>query len=258
MAMVLVSAALGGCAQETATLEGASDDLASSQSGLWVLEGSAKSGDIELIQLGRHDHTSLVREATPTSAMSANAAGAGSVGPTAAAPVGAVTGNVTDASRGTPPKLSFANDDGHAHTLVVSEVSPDELKVTTEDGRVLVYKRSYQLYCVSADPGTEATMLLEMGAAPKLVGVNGDGRSFPTQGNFDAVVDTTLLHETQTSFVVTANVPPSNLRPIASEVRVQLSWLDMTKPVMQGEVAMTGPANVTPPTRITCERIVRR
>lgn len=271
--LVALALAAVGCAAESnegdnQQVEESTDDLTSVQSGLWVLEGSAQSGDIELVQLGRHDHASLVREAPRPSSPAPHSAGSMSAGassssdssapaPAAVPTVEAVAGGVSQGTRSVAPKLKLLVD-GVEKTFDV-KVSADgttmTLKSTTPPVRELTYKRSYQLYCVPLDPGTEATMLIEVGASPRVIGVNGDGRSFPTQGNFDATVQADTLFQTQESYVVTSRQPATATRP-STLVTVTLPWAEMTKPTMKGKVAISGAANALPATAITCERVL--
>jgi hypothetical protein len=275
--LVLFAAALTnlvGCvssseeaSDENAQVEESADDLTSVQSGLWVLEGSAQSGDIELVQLGRRDHASLVREAppaTPSPQHAGSMSGAGGASSSSdssaahhASPrVEAVAGNVSRGSRVEAPKLKLRVD-GVEKTFEVKQSADGTtmtLKSTTAPVRELTYKRSYELYCVPLDPGTEATMLVEVSASPKVIGVNGDGRSFPRQGSFDAMVQADTLFRMQDNYVVTSRQPATANRP-STLVTVTLPWAEMTKPTMKGKVAISGTANALPATPITCERV---
>jgi hypothetical protein len=272
--LALASLTAVGCAAESNGEDNlevgeSADDLTSVQSGLWVLEGSAQSGDIELVQLGRRDHASLVREAPRPPARAPHSAGSmsGSAGAssssdssastgTAPEAVEAVSGGVSPGTRSVAPKLKLRVDgvDKTFDVKLSADGTTMTLKSTTPPVRELTYKRSYELYCVPLDPGTEATMLVEVGASPKVIGVNGDGRSFPTQGSFTASVQSDTLFRTQESYIVTTRQPATATRP-STLVTVTLPWAEMTKRTMKGKVAISGTANALPATPITCERV---
>jgi len=246
-----------------AQVEESAEDLTAVQSGLWALEGSARGGDIELLQLGRRDHASLVREVAPAraaqaSSSSADAMGTGAgVAPSPPPPaVEAVAGDVSRGTQARAPKLTL-DLDGAEKKFEVKTVDPDTMTLTevgAVPARVLTYKRSYRLYCVPSDPGTESTMLIEMGATPKIIGVNGDGKKFPRQGDFDAAVRADELFRLQDDYVVTSRQPATANRP-ASTITVTLPWSEMTKPSMKGKVAITGTSNAVPATAMICERV---
>jgi len=252
---VLAVAALGplGCsdAGSTASTTSADESYSSVANGLWALDGTPGPGDIELLQLATRSYASIVREAAAAAAHAvdesvgadapSDVAHAGA--PPAAEARRAATGDVMRVEGASTPTLSIKVDD---QTFTATETA-DTLTLTNADGRVLTYRRSYRLYCVPTDRGVEATMILELGKEPKLVGVNGDGRLFPKAGTHPATVHTDVLfrlHDYEISSAVGA-----------SSVTVKLPWSDMSKPEVSGTIAIVGAPDALPPTPISCERV---
>jgi hypothetical protein len=248
MAMLVVGTQLG-CSSAEATTEGEStEDYTAVSSGLWALDGPAAHGDIELLQLARRNYASIVREAPALEAMSAGAgaapSGAARAGSAPASASRSATGNLT---RGTAATPTIALNDTAADASYSISALGEKLELTTADGRVLTYRRSYRLYCVPTDRSVEATVLLELGKEPKLVGVNGDGRVFPTEGTRAATVKTDVLFRLQ-DYVVVSNTG-------STSVTVKLPWSNMSKSEIEGTLAITGAPNAVAPTPITCERV---
>ncbi|MDF2693605.1 MAG: hypothetical protein K0S65_1988 [Labilithrix sp.] len=251
-ALLVVAVSLElGCsdAGTNANIESSDDSYASVANGLWVLDGDAEHGDIELLQLDRRAYASVVRQdavavasASTTETPQGGLGRAGNASTTQASR--ASTGNVARASaNAAAPTISLIAGD---EQLTAAE-NGNTLTLTGADGRTLTYRRSYRLYCVPTDRGVEATVLLELGKEPELVGVNGDGRSFPKAGSYPAKVRTDVLFRLHDyELLSTAGT---------STVTVKLPWEEMTKPEVHGTLAIVGPPDAALPTPITCERV---
>ncbi len=245
---VAIGTQLGCSGAGTTHPTGTSDESYTSvANGLWALDGTPEAGDIELLQLSTRTYASIVRDVEPaamnagTRAAAPNAASAATATDTARAAIGDVR-RVAGASS---PTLSLTADD---ETFTLEE-SGDTLTLTTADGRVRTYRRSYRLYCVPTDRGVEATVIFELGKEPTLVSVNGDGHSFPKGGGTHSATVRTdplfRLHE----YEIVSHIG-------ASTVIVKLPWSDMSKPEVSGTLAMIGTPDAVPPTPISCERVV--
>lgn len=252
---IAVGAQIGCAADATSRIESSDESYTSVANGLWALEGTAEHGDIELLQLAPRNYASIVRETAPVAAQAMEeGAGAGAQGPGRAEAASAqqtsraAMGNVTRASGtraagASAPTLSLSIDDEDLH---IAEVG-DTLTLTKSDGRILTYRRSYRLYCVPTDRSLEATAILELGKEPKLVGVNGDGHVFPKAGLHAALVRTDVLFRLH-DYEIVSDIG-------ASSVIVKLPWSEMSKPEIEGTLAIVGPADAAPPTPISCERV---
>ena len=251
---IALGAGLGCSSAETANLSSSDEDFTSTSSGLWALDGPADDGDIELLQLTRYNYASIVRRVVPAAAAEAVAEEAGlERGSRASAPAPmeteerrAAMGNVTRAfgAEAAAPTLSLSAAE-QEHT--VAELG-DTLMLTREDGRVLTYRRSYRLYCVPTDRSLEATVVLELGKEPEIVGVNGDGRTFPAAGAHEAAVRTDVLFRLH-DYVVVSHTG-------SSLITVKLPWTEMSKHEIEGTLAIVGPPDASAPTPITCERVM--
>ncbi|MBX3262599.1 MAG: hypothetical protein KF782_23160 [Labilithrix sp.] len=250
LATLAVGAQLGCSGEAEIASIGTSDDSYSSvANGLWALDGAAAHGDIELLQLARKNYASIVREAPIAAQATDDGADASDTSESSAAAAPSIarrratTGNVTRGPRADASATALVGAD-EEFSLVEQG---DTLTLTAADGRALTYRRSYRLYCVPTDRSVEATVILELGKEPELVAVNGDGRSFPKAGVHAATVHTDFLFRLH-DYVIES-------RTGSASVTVKLPWSEMGKDEVEGTLAMIGPADVTEPTAITCERV---
>ncbi len=262
VAMGAVAVAVGAvaCADASSSIDSSDEPYTSVANGLWALDGLPEHGDMELLQLATKMYASVVREVAteptaPTDAGEPDGSGASEdAGRASAAPATETSrvavGNVNRSSATRDPgesaptaTLSIA---AHDAEYMITETG-DILTLTKPDGRVLTYRRSYRLYCVPTERGLEATAILELGKEPKLVGVNGDGRVFPNQGTHAAMVRTDVLFRLH-EYEIVSDID-------GTSVTVKLPWTEMSKPEMEGTLAIAGTPDALPPTPITCERV---
>ena len=235
-----------GCSSDGVAVNASDDSFTTVANGLWALDGDADHGDIELLQLDQRAFTSLTHkdEAAPQAARAAARASTSAPANASQAAPPIATGSLARAAHTTTAPVFLTVGDVQ---YTVGE-TPDTLTLTSQDGRVLTYHRSYRLYCVDNDRSVEATVVLELGKEPKVVGVNGDGRTFPGEGTFSAAVQSDVLFRLE-DYVITSDLGNGSL------VTVKLPWADMNKPLINGSIAISGLPNSAPPTALSCERV---
>lgn len=231
--------------------------------GLWALDGEPANGDVSLLALDSAMFAGVVHSTFIPSAskeglelagqpVQADFAAIGSLlheGPDAASLANGGEGESAPPPSASPSTFAVGEDDSAQRYTFALE--PHRLRVTRDDGAVFYYTRSYKLYCTLADPGRESTMILELGAEPKVIGVNGDGIRFPAAGNYAAAVRTEELFEGSVYTV------ESDIR--TGRIVVRLPWATMAQPRFSGAVTIVpsgqAEANLRP-TSVACERIV--
>lgn len=232
-----------GCSGDSSDVSASDDSFTTVANGLWALDGDAAHGDIELLQVDTRTFASLTHRDAPARARSVSAAAAAPSSPEDDAE--ADTGRLARTSAGAAAPIVLAVGD----TQYAVVETPDTLTLTAADGRVLTYHRSYRLYCVAEDRGVEATVLLELGKEPKIVGVNGDGRTFPGEGTYGATMRSDVLFRLK-DYVLTSDLGDGAV------VTVKLPWSDMSKSMIEGTIAISGISNAASPTALSCERIL--
>ena len=266
VALGAVAVAVGAvaCAGASSSIGSSDEPFTSVANGLWALDGTPEHGDMELLHLATKTYASIVREVVPTEAGPTESVDAGEpdgspstsggLGRASAAPatetrrvaVGDVTrGSATRAAGESAPTatLSIA---AHDAEYTITETG-DTLTLMKPDGRVRTYRRSYRLYCVPTDRSLEATVIIELEKEPKLVGVNGDGHVFPNEGVHAAMVRTDVLFRLH-EYEIVSDID-------GTLVTVKLPWTEMSKPEVEGTLAIAGAPDASPPTPITCERV---
>lgn len=264
VALGSVAVAVGAvaCAGASSAIGSSDEPYTSVANGLWVLEGTPEHGDMELLQLATKTYASIVHEVAPAepdetadagepdgSPPRSDGPGRTSPGPatdTRRVAVGDVTRGAAARRPGESAPTATLSIAAHDAEYTITETG-DALTLTKPDGRVLAYRRSYQVYCVPTDRSLEATVILELEKEPKLVGVNGDGRVFPNAGTYAAFVRTDVLFRLH-EYEIVSDID-------GTSVTVKLPWTEMSESEFEGTLALVGAPDALPPTPITCERI---
>ncbi len=230
------------------------DNFTAASMGLWTLDGTPQSGDIEVLQLGARNYASLTHQPATRAA-----------GPMAAATPGAHPSTTSPAQptiveetygdlwRSGPAAATLHATAASSLEAVsatpsyTASVSGDVLKLTSDSGRVLTYRRTYKLYCVPTDRSIEATALVHMGKSPSIIGINGDGQMFPEEGTYSASVRTDVLFQLRNYEIVSHT---NDGRTIV----MKFAWSDMNKSMIDGTMSIVGGPSGVPATPIQCER----